>query len=206
MLWPRQCYSSSGAGAGGCGRSGRCGVAPAGPHESCCLMLQDVFVKNACTTACKVSDQYVASFTLSLARCTAPCHTRSPRSPRLPRLACLPLLPRSHRCFPTFSHMFRSVSGLSASALPYVRAIVAQSRWTTTPPTSSLPSLWRFATAPSAPLLYRSHLLCICMFNVQCHGLHRICLRSFFAAFPLAHTFFSSVNKLKLLLFHERNT
>ena len=64
-------------------------------------MLQDVFVKNACTTACKVSDQYVASFTLSLTRCTAPCHTRSPRSPRLSRLACLPLLPRSHRCFPT---------------------------------------------------------------------------------------------------------
>ena len=24
--------------------------APAGPHESCCLMLQDVFVTNACTT------------------------------------------------------------------------------------------------------------------------------------------------------------
>jgi hypothetical protein len=113
-MGPRQLRSSAewwhragaGAAAGGVGE-------PAGPHESCWMMLQDVFVKNLCTTACKVSDQYVASFTLSLTRCTAPCHTRSPRSPRLP------CLPRSHRCFPTFWHMFRSVSGLSASALHY---------------------------------------------------------------------------------------
>jgi hypothetical protein len=30
--------------------------APAGPHESCCLLLQDVFGNHACTTAFKVCD------------------------------------------------------------------------------------------------------------------------------------------------------
>ncbi len=74
-VWPRQQRRC------GCGRAAGGVGAPAGPHESCCMMLQDVFVKNACTTTCKVGDVLHCTATvrcllrLLVSRCHHDSHT-----------------------------------------------------------------------------------------------------------------------------------
>ena len=86
--------AAPGVAAGGVG-------APAGPHESCCLLLQDVFGNHACTTACQVCDlQHL--YVVSIARCVQ-LHSTTNRFCRFPlpvQLYSNTLQPHRHRlCF-----------------------------------------------------------------------------------------------------------